>query len=51
MGGLWPEGLVIATGGRGRKSGFVTEPLVSQPIELSGADVQALRGPQGVELA
>src|SRR5580698_8442315 len=51
MGGLGPGGFVVATGGHWCKSGPVTEPLMSQPIELGRADMQALRRRQGVESA
>jgi len=51
MGDLGPGGFVVATGGPGCKPGLVTEPLMSQPIELGWADVQTLRRRQSVELA
>lgn len=48
---LRPLDLVVATGGCGCKSGFVTKPLVAQAIELSWTDIQALSCREGVQLA
>jgi hypothetical protein len=46
-----PRCLVITAGRFGYKAGFVAEPLVTQAIELSGADVESLGSGQSVELA
>lgn len=51
VGGLRPARFVIATGGCGRESGLVTEPLMAKPVELGRTDVQTLCGREGVELA
>jgi len=50
-GSLGPGGFVVATRGHRCKPGPVTEPLMSEPIELGRADVQALRRRQRVELS
>lgn len=49
--GLGPGFLVVAARNLGSKSGLLTEPLMAQPIELSGADVQTFCGRVRVELA
>jgi hypothetical protein len=46
-----PRGFVIAPGGLGGESGLVAQPVVTETIELSGADVEPLRGGPRVQLA
>lgn len=48
---LWPDGFVITAGGYGSEVRFVTQPLVTQAIELSLADMQTLGGAERIELA
>lgn len=48
---LGPGFLVVAARSRGGKPGLVTEPLMAQPIELGGTDMQTFRSRACIELA